>query len=327
MESFMESTFFNQTTNYCDSSKYNECKQVVDNESLTSKNNPNVITEKLSLEDEETKENDTDSETDPNISPHKVDEGTNKEDNVSGKLTNKDVDYENNTDTDRSSIDTEQLPLKDDEEIGNNTNFETDPNVSLDNDEEETNNKDDISRLLTNNEKGSNNVDNISPILMDNDDDHGDNTNIDNGIMETRKLILLLGMSTVDVEETVKSKGSTNILDEVSTTTACQCVTRNYISINDSRDLALISSIKYYAKSNVYTVLLVNTNPFKDMSSNPTVYDTNRHLNVDCNCRNVVSLLEPMFCVGNQNVQFQKMAVDYCYMPAVSSDLPKYFSV
>ena len=83
--------------------------------------------------------------------------------------------------------------LEDDEAIENNTNFKTDPNVSLDNDEEETNNKDNISGLLTNNDEGSNKVDNISLILINNDNDHGDSTNTDNEIMETRKSILLLG--------------------------------------------------------------------------------------------------------------------------------------
>ena len=108
----MKSTFFNQTTNDRDSGKYDERKQVVDNELLISKDNTNIITEKLSLEDEETKGNDTDSETDPKDSSHNVEEETHNEDNISGELTNKEVDFENNTDTDNPSIISEQLLLR-----------------------------------------------------------------------------------------------------------------------------------------------------------------------------------------------------------------------
>ena len=89
---------------------------------------------------------------------------------------------------------------------------------------------------------------------MNNDDDQDDSTNTANEIMETGKAILSLGMSTVDVQETVKTYGSRNIMDQCLTTTACYCVIRQIISINDGRDLAQINSIKCYDKSNVYTV-------------------------------------------------------------------------
>ena len=81
----MKSACFNQTTNHCNSGKYDEHKQVVDNELLKSKDSPNVITEKLLLEDKETKGNNNDSETDPKVSPHNVDEENNNEDNISGE--------------------------------------------------------------------------------------------------------------------------------------------------------------------------------------------------------------------------------------------------
>ena len=139
---------------------------------------------------------------------------------------------------------------------------------------------------------------------MNSNDNQEDSTASVNEIMETGKSILLLGMSTVDVEETVKTKGSRNITDKCLTTTARNCVLKNIISINDGRDLARINSIKCYDKSNVYTVSLVNT------TSNPTVYDTNRHLNADYNCQNFVTLLESMFRVGNYKVQFQEMVLD-----------------
>ena len=61
---------------------------------------------------------------------------------------------------------------------------------------------------------------------MNNDDDHDDSTNTDNEIMETRKSILVLGMSTINVQEIVKTKGSTDILDKISTTTARHCSAR-----------------------------------------------------------------------------------------------------
>ena len=309
-----------------------------------------MVLEKSLLKDKETTGNKSDSETDPKVTPHNVDEGTNiqdshsrelanrdvdseknteidNKDNRSRKMRSKDIDSENNSDTNNSNISSEQLSPEDNEIIRNNTDVETDPIASPENDKEESTNKHNISELLTNNDEENNIVDNISPILMNNDNNHDDSTNTDNEIMETRKSILLLGMSTVDVQEIVETKGSTNILVEILTTTARQCVIRRIISINDGRDFAQINSINCYNKSNVYTVSLVNTNPFKDTSSNPTVYDTNRHLNTDYNCQHFLSSLESMLCVGNQKVQFHEMAFDYYNMPAVSSDLSKLFSV
>ena len=127
---------------------------------------------------------------------------------------------------------------------GNDIDLETDTNFSPDFNDEGMNNEDTISPIIINNgpnftpdnnDEENNNVDNISPIQMNDGDDHENNTNADNEILETRKSILLLGMSTVDVQETVKTKGSTNSLDEISTTTAQQCVTRNIISTTDNR--------------------------------------------------------------------------------------------
>ena len=90
-------------------------------------------------------------------------------------------------------------------------------------------------------------------------------------------------MSTVDIQETLKTQGNTNMLDKISEITTQQCVTKN-ISTTDGRDLTRINSIKIHANINVYTVSLVNTNLTKDSSSNSTVYDNNRHLNADYNC-------------------------------------------
>ena len=155
---------------------------------------------------------------------------------------------------------------------------------------------------------------------MNSDDDQEDSTDSVNEIMETGKPILLLGISTVDVEGTVKTKGSRNITDECLTTTARNCVIKNIISINDGRDLARLNSIRCYDKSNVYPVSLVNT------TSNPTVYDTNRHLNADYNCRQFLTSLDLLLSVGNQKIQIQEMTVEYYYMPAVSSNLSKLFA-
>ena len=85
--------------------------------------------------------------------------------------------------------------------------------------------------------------------------------------------------------------------------------------------MARINSIKVHRGIEVYTVSLVNTNPTKDVSSNCTVYDTNRHIHADYNCPTFVSTLGSTFCLGNHNVQFQEMALDYYYMLAVSSDI------
>ena len=181
------------------------------------------------------------------------------------------ITFLSNTNTDNSNISSEQFSQEDNVEIRNNSNIETDPMVSPDNDEEESTNADNINGLLTSDDEENNIVDNINPILMNSDDDQEDSTDSVNEIMETGKSILLLGMFTVDVEGTVKTKGSRNIMDECLTTTARNCVIKNIISINDGRDLARINSIRCYDKSNVYTVSLVNT------TSNPTVYDTNSH--------------------------------------------------
>ena len=56
--------------------------------------------------------------------------------------------------------------------------------------------------------------------------------------METGKTILLLDMSTVDVQETVKTCGGSNITDKCLTTMARHCVIKQIIPINDGRDLA-----------------------------------------------------------------------------------------
>ena len=141
-----------------------------------------------------------------------------------------------------------------------NADFETNTNFSPDNDDEETNNEDNINSILTNNDPNfslDNNdeeidtKDNISQILISDDDDHGNNTNIHNGIMETQKSILFLGMYTVNVQETVKLKGSNKILDKISTTTAHKYVTRNIISTKDQRDLAQMNCINIYGKTDV----------------------------------------------------------------------------
>ena len=64
----MISTLFNQTTNIPDNGNYDERKQVVDNELQTSKDKTHVNIEKSLLKNEETARNNTDSETDPNVS-------------------------------------------------------------------------------------------------------------------------------------------------------------------------------------------------------------------------------------------------------------------
>ena len=106
-------------------------------------------------------------------------------------------------------------------------------------------------------------------------------------------------MFTVNIQETMKTKGSTKISDEFLTTTDRRCVIRKIISINDGRDLARINFIKCYDRHNVYTISLVNTNPFKNTSFNLTEYDTDRHLNADYNYQHFLSSLESILCVGN----------------------------
>ena len=194
MVAFMKATFFNQTTNIPGNDKYNERKKVVNDKLQTSKDKPHKIFEKSLLEDKETIENKSDSETDPKVTPHNVDEETNIQDSRSGELPkkmwilknneidnkdnrskelrSKDIDSENNSDTNNSNISSEQLSAEDVEVIRNNTDVETDPIVSPDNDEEESTNKDNISELQTNNDEEGNIVDN-----MNNDDNQDESTN------------------------------------------------------------------------------------------------------------------------------------------------------
>ena len=90
------------------------------------------------------------------------------------------------------------------------------------------------------------------------------------------------------------------------------------ISTTDGRDMARINSIKIHRGTEVYTVSLVNTNPTKDSSSNPTVYDNSRHLNADYNCRTFLPTLEKNFGTEKHKAQFQEIFLDYYYMPPVS---------
>ena len=102
-------------------------------------------------------------------------------------------------------------------------------------------------------------------------------------------------------------KGTNNILHKISTKSAHQCVTTNAISTMDGRDLAQINCIRIFAKTEVYTVSILNTNPTNDLSSNTTVYDSNRYLNTNYNCRNFVSSLEGSFVWGTIKFSLTKL--------------------
>ena len=170
------------------------------------------------------------------------------------------------------------------------------------------------------NDDEENNIeDNFDPNTLKVVVNQNNNSHTDNGQLVPHKSILLMGMSTVNIEETAKTKGTTIVSNPITPAMARHCVNRKIISVTDGRDLARINSIKLHNKSDVYTVSLVNTNSFNDKSSNPTVYDTSRHLHADYNCRHFSSSLEMMLTRGEQTVRFQEMTVDYYYMPSVSS--------
>ena len=100
----------------------------------------------------------------------------------------------NNTDTD--------YPSPDDDDInGNNIT------VSLNADDNVGANKDINEQLVTNN-----------------DDSNGRNTDTDHNLPGKQKSILILGMSTVDVQETLKNLGNTVVVDKTLVLTAEQCV-------------------------------------------------------------------------------------------------------
>ena len=73
-----------------------------------------------------------------------------------------------------------------------------------------------------------NNKDINDLIVTNNDDINGRNTDTDHNLLGKQKSILILGMSTVDVQEMLKNQGNTVILDEISVITAQQCVTKIY---------------------------------------------------------------------------------------------------
>ena len=318
LETFMSATFFNQRTNNQGTGDNDKLNQITGKESLPTTDKPNVSSDNSSEEVRQISGNKSDSVTSPKVTPHNSEEENHIEESLSGNThqeeTSNDNVSENQSDTDNSHISSNQLSTENTTVSGNNNTDQTDSIISTNNDVQESSNKDNNNVGPTNNDTGVDSVNNTT----NNDNNQVDNTSTGNGIVEAGKAILLLGMSTVDVQETVKTYRRGNITDECSTTMASDCVVNQLISTTDGRDLARINSIKCYDKSNVYTVSLVNTNPFLDTSSNPTVYDSDRHLNADYNCRHFVSKLESMLGVGNQKVQFQEIAVDYYYMPAVS---------
>ena len=330
METFMIATFFNQRTNNHGTGDYDEHKQITDKESPTTTDKPNVSSGESTVEVREITGKKSDSETSPKVTPHNSEEENHNEESPSGNSLEEDEDIEpnnkinieasndnvseNKSDTDSSHVSSNQLSTDNTEVLENNNTDETDTIISTNNDVEESTNKDNNNVGPTNNDTEADSVNNTNNDV----NNQVDNTSTANEIVETGTAILLLGMSTVNVQETMKTYRRGNITDECSTTMARDCVVNQLISTTDGRDLARINSIKCYDKSNVYTVSLVNTNPYLDTSSNPTVYDSNRHLNADYNCRQFLSSLESMLGVGNQKVQFQEIAVDYYYMPAVS---------
>ena len=220
----------------------------------------------------------------------------NNDDKTNQVVTQYDENGRNTTDTDYSSLD-------DDDEKENRTILSPNNNDNVD-DNTEINDQ----------------------LASDNEDNERRDKNNDTNQLVKQKSILILGMSTVDVQRTLIKKGISDILDEITLSTAKQCVARKIISPSDGRDLARINAIKNQADINVYTVSLVNTNPTNDSSSNPTVYDEDNHLHADYNGRNFVSSLIKKFRTDNHQVQFQEIVLDYYYMPAVSYDIVKYLN-
>ena len=226
------------------------------------------------------------------------------------------VNKNQNTTTDQSTLEDVN------KEVDNNT-------LSPSNDSDKDSNNDITNQVVTQSgEDDGSSIDvDYSSMEDDSDDNVNGNTDItdqlvtdnnDNERRNKQKSILILGMSTVDVRRSLDKKGNTGILDNISIKTAKQCVTQKIISTSDGRDLARINAIKIHTDTNVYTVSLVNTNPTMESSSNPTVYDNNKHLHANYNGRNFVSTLEKKFRTDNHQVQFQEIFLDYYYMPPVS---------
>ena len=337
MDDFMHTTFFSQTTTHSGSCRYDE-HQLVTNDDSPVESDSNYKDAEFSISEDVVHtsvsvENDNDALVEQlglnveTIEPACDDESV--------------VNVEHND----LGNETEIPSPDDDDEEGNKTELETESECSSDDDVEESNNVvgnstdldhqilDKVTKTDVEVEESNDVVGTCSELDNQILDDGNENTLkiVKNSFMvpnpKTNRSILLLGMSTVDVQESASIKGTSNNLHELSTTTAKQCVAENIISTTDGRDLARINCIRIYAKTNVYTVSLVNTNPTKDLSSNPTVYDSNRHLNADYNCRNFVPSLQEKFRVGNDHVQFEEIALDYFYMPSVSCILSNLCSV
>ena len=78
----------------------------------------------------------------------------------------------------------------------------------------------------SNNDTVDNNIEINDQLVTDNKDNEIRNKNNDTSQLGKQKSILILGMSTVDVQRTLIKKGISDISDEITLSTAKQCVAR-----------------------------------------------------------------------------------------------------
>ena len=131
-----------------------------------------------------------------------------------------------------SNIDKESPPPKDGDSPNNITNHSTvdDDGNNTDTDypspDDDDINEDNITVSLNADDDVGDNKD-INEQLVTNDDDSNErNTDTNHNQPREQKSILILVMSTVDVQETLKNLGNTVVVDKTSVLTAEQCVVK-----------------------------------------------------------------------------------------------------
>lgn len=119
-------------------------------------------------------------------------------------------------------------------------------------------------------------------------------------INEKKKNILLLGMSTVDVEGLTTEEVTVDVIKKL--------MTENRIEDKDARDLVRITGMKNLssARNEIFTVSLVNS------EKTGIMYDK-KHLSCDFNTgKRFVERIRDKF---GKTIQFEEVYLDYVYMP------------
>ena len=209
-------------------------------QSMTSKDDDNKIVTNVNDNDDDLGNNhDTSNQTvtkDDNKSPpttdnenpntttdHSTLEDVDVEGNNNTLSTSDDINKDNNNDTTNQVV----TQYGDDDE----NNIDTDYSSAEDGD---TNKNNTILSPNTDNNVGDN-TDINDLLVTDTEENDRRNTNKDHNQLGEQTSILLLGMSTVNVQRMLNKKGNTDMLDKISLLTAQQCVAKKYFDVRWER--------------------------------------------------------------------------------------------